>query len=103
MAYIQQTLRPDLTNDPEVAVTDEVFDGVRVRVYRPRDSGSDQSRDALVYVHGGGFLLCIVEGYDGALAQIVRRTKIVILSIDYGLAPEHPSPTAMEDCERATR
>lgn len=73
---------------------------VGVRIYRP-----DQRRDlpACVYLHGGGFVIGGLDGYDGLCRQLAARCECVIISVDYRLAPEHPFPAAVEDCVQVFR
>lgn len=72
---------------------------VRVRVYVPESTGS--SRAGLLYVHGGGFIVGSIETEDFAAAQLARDLGIVVVSVDYRLAPENPYPTALHDCVAA--
>ena len=77
---------------------------VAVRLYLPpaaKDSGG--RLPVLVYFHGGGFCLlsafnAIIHGYLNSLAA---RTRAVVVSVEYRLAPEHPIPAAYEDSWRA--
>jgi acetyl esterase/lipase len=71
---------------------------VPVVVFTP-DSGT--ARPALVYMHGGGFVLGNAEGDRFLPAQIAAQTGTVVVSVDYRLAPEHPFPAAVEDCYAA--
>ena len=61
-------------------------------------SRSESQGDALVlYFHGGGYALGSVDGHAGYLADLCRRSGVVICAVDYRLAPEHPFPAALED------
>jgi acetyl esterase len=69
---------------------------VRVRRYRPADH--DGSLPALVYIHGGGFVVGSLELYDADCRRIAAEVGAVVFSVDYRLAPEHPFPAGLEDC-----
>ena len=84
---------------PEVSWTDgEVRrqDGVGVpfRVYRKHGS---TSRAIVVYVHGGGLIAGNLDVYNRRCSAYVQATGIPLVSVDYGLAPEHPFPRAHDD------
>lgn len=51
----------------------------------------------LVYLHGGGWVLGNIAGYDPTLRHFAQRARCAVLSLEYRLAPEHPFPAATED------
>jgi acetyl esterase len=71
---------------------------LRVRVYRPK---SDRALPALVYMHGGGWVVGSINSHDGITAALANDTPCVVISVDYARAPEHPFPAAVEDCQAA--
>jgi acetyl esterase len=72
---------------------------VRVRIYAP--STNDVLRPGLLYLHGGGFVIGSVEMTDPLAAMYADRLGVVVVSVDYRLAPEHPFPAPLEDCYAA--
>lgn len=56
----------------------------------------------LVYLHGGGWVVGTLDGYNAVLRRFAKGSGCAILSIDYRMAPEHPFPTPVEDCYAAT-
>jgi acetyl esterase len=74
---------------------------VPVRVYWPADDGTP--RPAVVYFHGGGWVLCDLDTHDGACRRMANAVDAVVVSVDYRLAPEHKWPAAAEDAYAATR
>lgn len=70
-----------------------------IRIYRPKDA----LRAALVYFHGGGWVVGSLESADASCRTLANRSRCVVLSIDYRLAPETKFPGAVEDAYAATR
>lgn len=58
---------------------------------------------ALVFYHGGGFVIGDLDTHAGICAEMARQLDLPVIAVDYRLAPEHPFPAAPDDCEAATR
>jgi acetyl esterase/lipase len=58
---------------------------------------------AILYIHGGGFVICSPNTHRPMVSRIARAADIRALMIDYRLAPEHPYPAALDDCLNAFR
>lgn len=67
---------------------------VPCRLYLP--DGAERP-PLIVYAHGGSFALGTLDGWDGVLRELVRRSGVAALSVDYRLAPEHRFPVAFEE------
>jgi acetyl esterase len=73
-----------------------------IRIYSPeRDMSNSGPSPALVYFHGGGWVLCDLDTHDVICRAIARRSNAVVISVDYRLAPEHQFPAAVIDCYAA--
>jgi acetyl esterase len=71
-----------------------------VRIYRP--SGlADGPAPALVFYHGGGFVLGGLTSHDRDCRALANRGECVVIAVDYRLAPEHPFPAAPDDAAAA--
>ena len=57
----------------------------------------DATGAALLYLHGGGYVIGSARSGAGLAAALARRTSAVAYSLDYRLAPEHPFPAAVQD------
>jgi acetyl esterase len=73
-----------------------------LRVYWPSDGGG-RPLPALLFLHGGGFVVGSAHGYDGLCRMLAARARCVVASLDYRLAPEAPFPAAVEDAVAAFR
>jgi acetyl esterase/lipase len=69
---------------------------IRLRTFVP-----GEVRAVYLDVHGGGFFMGAPEMDDRDNAEIARRARCAIVSVDYRLAPEHPYPAGPDDCEAA--
>jgi monoterpene epsilon-lactone hydrolase len=56
-----------------------------------------EPRHVILYFHGGVYVIGDAFQAAGLAAQIGRRTRATVISVDYRLAPEHPYPAAVDD------
>ncbi|MDI3408784.1 alpha/beta hydrolase [Streptomyces cavernicola] len=97
-AFFAARPRPAVAPLPVAHVTDTDADGVPVRVY---DSGVDEDAPVVLFLHGGGFVLCDLDSHDAFCRATADATEAVVVSVDYRRAPEHPFPAAPEDAYTA--
>ena len=57
----------------------------------------DDRDAALLYVHGGGYVIGSLDSHRHLVSEAGRAAKAWALALDYRLAPEHPFPAAVED------
>ena len=67
---------------------------LRLRVYRPSGEGR---LGALLWFHGGGWVVGSIESHDHLCRAIAARAPCCVVAVDYRLAPEHPFPAAVDD------
>ena len=84
---------PDTTG---LVVEDRAVGGVPVRVYRPVDA-----RGAVVWLHGGGFVMGDLDTEHPWAVRIARGAGVVVVSVGYRRAPEHRFPAALDDAYAA--
>ncbi len=71
-----------------------------VRIYRPEDH--DGQLPVVVHFHGGGWVLRNLEVGDWLCSRVAKAARVMVASVDYRLAPQHPFPAAVEDAVAAT-
>ncbi len=75
----------------EAVVTE--FAGVPCRLFEP----DGPARGIYVHFHGGGMVIGAPEMNDGANLALARSHGVVVISVKYRLAPEHPFPAGPDD------
>lgn len=73
-----------------------------VRVYHPSKPGPAEG-GALVYLHGGGFVVGSLDQFDTAMRRLSEGSGAQVYSVDYKLAPEYQWPAQIEEGEFAVR
>lgn len=76
------------------------LDGLRAEWIAPAGAARDK---AVLYFHGGGYVLGSVEAHRSIVAKFVDGLEARALLFGYRLAPEHPFPAALEDAQAAYR
>ena len=69
-----------------------------VRVIYPL---SGEVTGTLVYLHGGGWVVGDLESHEAHAIRLANRAGVVVMNVEYRLAPEHPFPAAADDTETA--
>src|SRR5205085_10799582 len=97
-------LQPD---PPEVAEVRELRANgpagpIPLRLYRGIGTAAGGVLPALVYFHGGGWVICDLDTHDTLCRQIANAAGCVVVSVDYRLGPEHKFPAAVDDVIAAT-
>jgi acetyl esterase len=76
---------------------------IRLRAYRPLGTAANEVLPALVYFHGGGWVVGDLESHDVACRHYANGARCRVVSVDYRMAPEHKFPAAVDDSAAATR
>ena len=91
-----------LIEGPRVPVhelVETLIDGdLRARVYRP---SARRGLPWMLYLHGGGWAAGDLESHDRICRRLCAEGDVLVIAIDYRLAPEAPFPAAVFDVERA--
>jgi acetyl esterase len=67
---------------------------IPIRAYKPRRA---TGLPVLVYAHGGGWVMGDLETHDALCREIALRADMVVVAVEYRLAPEHPFPAPLDD------
>ena len=78
-------------NDIEFDLNDRV---IEARIFNKVTN----PKGLIIYVHGGGWVLGSKESYTKSCLELAEKTKRIVISIDYRLAPEYPFPNGLNDC-----
>jgi len=71
---------------------------VPVRAYRPNGAGKDEVLPALVFFHGGGWVIGDLDTHDVVCRTLANGARCAVFSVEYRKAPEAPFPAAVDDC-----
>ncbi len=95
----------DALTESAPRVVDRFFDGpackLRVRIVYP--DLDPRPKPAVLYFHGGGYVVGSIDTVDPTCHRIARATGAVVINVEYRLAPETRMPGAAEDCLAAFR
>jgi acetyl esterase len=80
-------------------------DGARLplRLYRGTGTAAGTMLPALVFFHGGGWVVGDLETHDPMCRHLANAAACAVVAVDYRLAPEHKFPAAVEDSFAATQ
>jgi len=90
---------PQMKQLEELSITSPVGD-ISARLYTPHGAASDGG-PTFIYLHGGGWVTGSIESHDSICLRIASGSALRVLSVEYRLAPDHPFPAAIDDCEVA--
>ncbi len=98
--------RGALTPDPPAVESVQLMMApgpVPVRAYRPKGARKDEVLPALVYFHGGGWVIGDLDTHDVVCRTLCNAARCAVFSVEYRKAPEAPFPAAVDDCFSALR
>jgi acetyl esterase len=76
---------------------------VGVRLYRPAGTAAPEVLPALIWYHGGGWLLGDLDSHDVPCRRFANAARCRVIAVDYRMAPEHVFPAAVNDCVAVTK
>lgn len=74
-----------------------------LRLYRPLGSDDKRPLPALIYFHGGGWVMGDLDTHDVLCRELANASGCALVAVDYRLGPEHRFPAAVDDAVAATR
>ncbi len=73
---------------------------IPARIYFPSDM---KNLPLLLFFHGGGWVFFHLDAYDSLCTHLCQASNVIVVSVDYRLAPEHKFPAASDDCIAALK
>jgi acetyl esterase len=77
----------------------EARDGHRIPVRVYQRPGTPENAPGYLFIHGGGFIDGGVAHCDHVCRELADRSGFVVVGLSYRLAPQHPFPAGLEDCQ----
>ena len=77
---------------------------IPARIYTPMNPRQTNGlAPVLVFYHGGGWVIGDLDSHDVVCRKLADEGRLVVISVDYRLAPEHKFPAAVDDAIEATK
>jgi acetyl esterase len=76
---------------------------IGVRLYLPAGTAASDVLPALIWYHGGGWLLGDLDSHDVPCRRFANAARCRVIAVDYRMAPEHAFPAAVDDCAAVTK
>jgi acetyl esterase/lipase len=70
---------------------------IDIRIYWPASATKEEKLPVTLYVHGGGWVLSSIDGYDRSARAVCSAAHCVVVSTEYRRGPEHRYPAAHDD------
>jgi acetyl esterase len=91
---------------PEVAAVEDLTcpgpsGEIRLRHYRGLGTAPEAVLPALVYFHGGGWVIGDLDSHDQVCRTLANAAQCAVVAVDYRMAPEHVFPAAVNDSAAA--
>ena len=94
---------PELSEVKELAIP-APHGAIPARLYRPQTLRQIEGlAPALVFFHGGGWVIGNLDSHDVVCRALAHEGELIVISVDYRLAPEHKFPAAVDDAVAATQ
>jgi acetyl esterase len=77
---------------------------IPARLYTPKAlRKANDLAPCLVFFHGGGWVIGDLDSHDVVCRKLADEGQLIVISVDYRLAPEHKFPAAIDDAIEATK
>jgi acetyl esterase len=101
MAQMTERPRGDLAEVKDIAIPGTHGHSIPARLYR--DSVATDAAPVLLFFHGGGWVIGDLDSHDVVCRTLAVQGEMIVISVDYRLAPEHKFPAAIDDALAATQ
>jgi acetyl esterase len=80
------------------------YGAIPARIYTPKKLRKTSGlAPCLVFFHGGGWVIGNLDTHDVVCRKLAEEGELIVISVDYRLAPEHKFPAAVDDSIIATK
>jgi hypothetical protein len=94
---------PQVASVEQIVIPSEAAQ-IPARVYKPLALAQRDGLSAgVIFFHGGGWTIGDLDGYEVVCKSIATEAQMIVISVDYRLAPEHRFPAAVDDALAATK
>ncbi|AQQ68159.1 hypothetical protein Mag101_11315 [Microbulbifer agarilyticus] len=93
-----QRIWPSAKGAEGITIETHLLSNASIRVYQPTNT---PARAAVLWMHGGGLVSGRAAQDDALCSAYARELGLVVVSVDYRLAPAQPFPAALNDCHEA--
>src|ERR1700754_3775914 len=94
---------PELESAKELSIP-APHGAIPARIYTPKTlRKKDGLAPCLVFFHGGGWVIGNLDSHDVVCRKLAHEGELIVISVDYRLAPEHRFPAAVEDALTAAK
>jgi acetyl esterase len=100
MVTLMDEPAPPLTRVEDIRISGPAGE-IPARLYAATAERAPQP--SVAYFHGGGWVQGDLETHHGLCARLAKHAGVVVVAVDYRLAPEHKFPAAVDDCLAAYR
>lgn len=102
---LEMTLQMDAPKEPVAKREERTIPGpageIPVRIYWPEDPSTAAARPILLLFHGGGWAIGDMDTHENMCRIYCNAADLIVINVDYRLAPEHKFPIGVEDCYAA--
>jgi len=101
--FVSNPEPPELESAKELSIP-APHGSIPARIYTPKTlRQKDGLAPCLVFFHGGGWVIGNLDSHDVVCRKLAHEGELIVISVDYRLAPEHRFPAAVEDALTATQ
>ncbi len=101
--FVSNPEPPELQSTRELSIP-AAHGSIPARLYTPRTLRQTNGRaPCLIFFHGGGWVIGNLDSHDVVCRKLAHEGELLVISVDYRLAPEHRFPAAADDAFTATQ
>jgi acetyl esterase len=101
--FVSNPEPPELESDKSLSIP-APHGTIPARIYTPKKLRNTSGlAPCLVFFHGGGWVIGNLDSHDVVCRKLAHEGEMIVVSVDYRLAPEHKFPAAADDAITATR